>query len=158
MIQVGEKIPNVTLQVKTDEGVKDVTTEELFSGKRVVLFGVPGAFTPTCTAKHLPGFVEKADELRRKGIDRIVCTAVNDAFVMEAWGKDAGALGKVQMVADGSARLARAMGLELDLTDKGMGVRNKRFAAVVDDGVVRSIHVDERGLDQTSADAILAKL
>ena len=158
MIEEGDKIPSVTLQVKTPEGVKDVTTEQLFGGKKVVVFGVPGAYTPTCTAKHLPGFVEKAAELRGKGVDRILCTSVNDAWVMDAWGREAGADGKVEMIADGSAKLTKALGLELDLTDKGMGLRSKRFALVVADGTVTSIAVDDRGLDATSAESVLGKL
>ncbi len=156
MIKPGDKIPSVTLQMKTEGGVNSVTTDELFAGKKVVLFGVPGAFTPTCTNRHLPGFIEKAPELRDKGVDRIVCVAVNDVFVMDAWGKAAGAKDEVEMVADGSGKLAKALGLELDLIDKGMGVRSKRFAAVVDDGTVKSIHVDESGLEKSSAEAILA--
>ncbi len=143
-IKVGDKIPSVTLHVPGDSGPEPVTTEDLFSGKVVALFGLPGAFTPTCSAKHLPGYIEHADKLRKAGADDIVCLSVNDAFVMGAWGKDQGAKGKVRMVADGSAKFTRAAGLALDLTDLGLGVRCQRFAMIIEDGVVKDIAVEPK--------------
>ncbi|MCU0895592.1 MAG: peroxiredoxin [Rhodospirillales bacterium] len=163
-IQVGDKVPSVKLMHMGDGGPAPVTTDELFNGKKVVVFGVPGAFTPTCSAKHLPGFIQHADELKAKGVDAIVCTAVNDVFVMNAWGKDQGAGDKVLMVADGDAEFTKATGLELDLTGKGLGLRNQRlrnqrFAMVVDDGVVKALSIDAGGkFEQTSAEAVLKAL
>lgn len=155
-INEGEKIPSVT--VKTED-MQDITTDELFGGKKVVLFAVPGAFTPTCSEQHLPGFIEKADELKAKGVDEIVCFSVNDAFVMKAWGKDRGADGKVTMIADGNADLARAMGLEFDGSGIGFGVRAQRFAAIVDDGVVTKLAVEQpMKFDVSRAEAILEAL
>ena len=147
MLKVGDKIPSVKVKVAGETGGGDeTTTEALFAGKKVVLFGVPGAFTPTCSAKHLPGFVTKAEEFKKKGVDMIACVSVNDAFVMGAWGKDQGAHGKVTLIADGNADLAKAMGLELDLQGSQMGVRNKRYAAVIENGVVRCIDVEQPGI------------
>lgn len=158
-IQVGDAVPSVKLMHMGEGGPSPVTTDELFKGKKVVVFGVPGAFTPTCSAKHLPGFIQHADELKAKGVDAIVCTAVNDVFVMSAWGKDQGAGDKVLMVADGDAEFTKATGLELDLTGKGLGLRNQRFAMVVDDGVVKSLSIDAGGkFEQTSAEAVLKAL
>ncbi|HSR56489.1 MAG TPA: peroxiredoxin [Alphaproteobacteria bacterium] len=157
-IAVGEKIPSVTVQRKTAEGIDQVSTDDYFAGRKVVLFAVPGAFTPTCSQKHLPGFVAKADELKSKGVDEIACIAVNDAFVMDAWGKDQQAEGKVTMLADGSAKLAQALGLDMDLTERGMGPRSKRYAMVVDDGKVTVLNVDESGFEKSSAEAILSAL
>ena len=155
-INEGEKIPSVT--VKTED-MQDITTDELFGGKKVVLFAVPGAFTPTCSEQHLPGFIEKADELKAKGVDEIVCFSVNDAFVMKAWGKDRGADGKVTMIADGNADLARAMGLEFDGSGIGFGIRAQRFAAIVDDGVVTKLAVEQpMKFDVSRAEAILEAL
>ena len=155
-IQEGEKIPAVT--VKTED-MQDVTTEQLFGGKKVVLFAVPGAFTPTCSEQHLPGFIEKASEIKAKGVDDIICLTVNDAFVMKAWGKDRGAEGKVTMIADGNADLSRALGLEFDGSGIGFGVRAQRFAAIVDDGVVTKLAVEQpMKFDVSSADSILAAL
>ena len=155
-INEGEKIPSVT--VKTED-MQDITTDELLGGKKVVLFAVPGAFTPTCSEQHLPGFIEKADELKAKGVDEIVCFSVNDAFVMKAWGKDRGADGKVTMIADGNADLARAMGLEFDGSGIGFGVRAQRFAAIVDDGVVTKLAVEQpMKFDVSRAEAILEAL
>ena len=149
-IQEGEKIPAVT--VKTED-MQDVTTEQLFGGKKVVLFAVPGAFTPTCSEQHLPGFIEKASEIKAKGVDDIICLSVNDAFVMKAWGKDRGAEGKVTMIADGNADLSRALGLEFDGSGIGFGVRAQRFAAIVDDGVVTKLAVEQpMKFDVSSAD------
>jgi len=158
-ISKGQKIPAGTLKVAGPDGIKDVTTDELFSGKKVVVFAVPGAFTPTCSAKHLPGFVEKADEIKAKGVDSIVCLAVNDAFVMDAWGKDQNTGEKVIMAADGSAEFTRALGLEFDASKFGMGVRAQRFALIVDDGVVTNVSVEEpMKFEVSSAEAILAQL
>ncbi|MGJ3258240.1 MAG: peroxiredoxin [Rhodospirillales bacterium] len=157
-IKVGDKIPSVTLNLMTEDGPGAVTTDEFFGGKKVAIFGVPGAFTPTCSAKHLPGFVANADALKAKGIDTIACVAVNDPFVMGAWGKDQGAGDKVTMLADGSANFTKATGLELDLTDKGLGLRCQRFAMVVDDGTVTSMHIDEGTFEKTSAETMLSEL
>ncbi len=157
-IKVGEKIPSVTLNLMTEDGPGAVTTDEFFGGKKVAIFGVPGAFTPTCSAKHLPGFVANADALKDKGIDAIACVSVNDPFVMGAWGKDQGVGDKVTMLADGSANFTKAAGLELDLTDKGLGVRCQRFAMVVDDGTVASMHIDEGTFEKTSAETMLSEL
>ena len=144
-IAVGKKVPSATLKTMTAEGPKDITTDELFSGKKVVLFALPGAFTPTCSAKHLPGFVRQAGAIKGKGVDTIACLSVNDAFVMGAWGKDQNVGDKVLMLADGSAAVTQALGLELDLTPNGMGKRSKRDAMVDDDGVVRALNVEQAG-------------
>ena len=132
-IKVGDSIPFINLATMGAEGKEDLSTNDLFTDKNVVIFGVPGAFTPTCSAKHLPGFVEHADAIKAKGIDTIVCISVNDAFVMAAWGKDQNVGDKIMMVADGSAHFAEAVGLELDLSDRGMGMRCKRFSMLVQD-------------------------
>ena len=141
-ISVGDKIPDGSFMTMTGEGPKPVTTDELFGGKKVVLFGLPGAFTPTCSAKHLPGYIQNADALKAKGVDTIACMTVNDAFVMGAWGKDQGAGDKVVMLADGSAAMAKAMGLDLDLTARGMGMRATRFSMLVDNGVVKAVNLE----------------
>jgi len=156
MIQVGDKIPSVKLK-KTD--MSDVTTDEIFKGKKVVLFAVPGAFTPTCSEKHLPGFIDKADAFAKKGVDTIVCTSVNDAFVMDAWGKDRGAGDKVMLVADGNADLAKALGLDFDGSNIGFGTRAQRFALVAEDGVVKHLAVEKpMKFEVSDADSILAAL
>ena len=158
-IAVGDKIPEATLYVMGESGPEAKTTSELFGGKKVAFFGLPGAFTPTCSAKHVPGFVENAAALAGKGIESIVCMSVNDAFVMGAWGKDQGAGDTVIMAADGSADLTKAMGLEFDLSSRGFGVRCKRFAMVVNDGMVESIDLEEDGgYEVTSAQHLLANL
>jgi peroxiredoxin len=158
-IQVGDKFPDIKLQIATQNGIENSTTGDLLAGKKVVLFAVPGAFTPTCSAKHLPGFIDRADEICSKGVDSILCLSVNDAFVMDAWAKDRGAGDKVTMVADGSAELTKALGLELDGTKFGMGLRAQRFAAVLDDGVVSALHVEApMKFEVSSAEAILAEL
>ena len=158
-IKVGDKIPSVVLQQKTSDGVQPVKTDDLFKGKKVVLFAVPGAFTPTCSAKHLPGFVQNADKLKQKGIDAIACVAVNDAFVMEAWGKSQSTDGKVMMLADGSAHFAKALGLDLDLMDKGLGMRSQRYAMVVNDGKVEKLFVEAPGkFEVSSAEHVLGEL
>jgi peroxiredoxin len=148
-INVGEKIPSVKLKHMTGDGVKDITTDDLFKGK-VAVFGLPGAFTPTCSAKHLPGFIQHADALKAKGVNKIVCLSVNDAFVMDAWGKQQGAGEKVAMIADGSADLTKALGLELDLTPNGMGLRMRRFSMLVQDGVVKTINIEKPGAFEVS--------
>ncbi|HVA13452.1 MAG TPA: peroxiredoxin [Stellaceae bacterium] len=158
-IAVGDKIPSAKLKTMTAEGPKDISTDEIFNGKKVVLFAVPGAFTPTCSAKHLPGFVEKAAEIKGKGVDTVACLAVNDAFVMGAWGKAQSTDGKVLMLADGAAAFTKQLGLELDLTGPGMGVRSKRYAMIVDNGVVKALNVEAPGaFEVSSADAILKAL
>ena len=159
MIQVGDKIPSATLQHMTESGPEAITAEAVFAGKKVVLFALPGAFTPTCSAKHLPGFVTKAGEIKAKGVDTIACLSVNDAFVMGAWGKDQGVGDKVLMLADGSAELTKAMGLELDLIERGLGLRSDRYAMIVEDGVVTLLNREEPGsFDVSSAETILAAL
>ena len=155
-IAVGEKIPAVT--IKTTD-MKDITTAEIFGGKKVVLFAVPGAFTPTCSNKHLPGFIEKAAELKAKGVDTIACVSVNDAFVMGAWSKDRGADDKVLMLADGNADLAKALGLDFDGSGIGFGVRSQRYALVADDGVVSQLFVEApMKFEVSGAEAVLAAL
>ena len=156
-IAVGDKIPNVTLKVMGEKGPQDISTESLFAGKKVVLFAVPGAFTPTCSAAHLPGFVVKADEIKAKGVDSIICMAVNDPFVMDAWGKAQNAE-HLTMLADGNGAFTQALGLELDASGFQMGQRSKRFALIANDGVVELLNIDASGLEQTSAEAILAAL
>ena len=149
-IQVGDRVPEGTLRRMTASGPADITTAELFGGKKVVLFSVPGAFTPTCSRQHLPSYVNNHDKIKAKGFDTIACVAVNDAFVMDAWGKAAGAEGKIEMLADGNADWAKALGLELDLTKAGMGVRGKRFSMVVEDGVVKELNVEAPGKYEVS--------
>ena len=158
-IQVGQKIPAATLKVPTADGIQDKTTDELFRGKKVVLFSVPGAFTPTCSAKHLPGFVQNAAAIKAKGVDSIVCLAVNDAFVMQAWGKDQNCGDKVIMAADGNGEFAKALGLDFDGSKFGMGTRSQRFALVAEDGVVKQLAVEAPGkFEVSSAEAVLGKL
>ena len=158
-IAVGDTLPAATLVKMTPDGPEKVETGGFFAGRRVVLCSVPGAFTPTCSAKHLPGFIDKADALKAKGIDEVVGTAVNDAFVMGAWGKSAGADGKVTLLADGNADFVKAMGLEMDGSAYGMGTRGKRFAMVVDDGKVEKLFVEAPGeFRVSSADYMLAEL
>ena len=157
-IKVGDRVPEGTLKEMTDSGPAPVTTDDLFGGKRVALFSVPGAFTPTCSNQHLPGFVANAAAIKAKGIDTIACMAVNDAFVMGAWGRAQNVGDNVRMLADGNATWTRALGLELDATGFGMGVRGKRFSVIVDDGIVTNINVDESGgLDVSSAETLLAQ-
>ena len=158
-IQVGDKIPSVTLQQKIDESVSDISTDEIFGGKKVALFALPGAFTPTCSAAHLPGYVVKADELKEKGIDRIVCLSVNDAFVMDAWGEQHNVEDRVMMIADGSADFTRAVGLDLDLSQRGMGTRSQRYAMVVNDGVVEILNIEApMKFEVSDADTIINSL
>ena len=158
-IKPGEAIPEAKLMQATAEGPKEVSTHDLFAGKTVVLFGVPGAFTPTCSAKHLPGFVSQAAALKAKGADAIACIAVNDVFVMGAWGKDQGVGEDVVMLADGSAAFTKALGLELDLTARGLGTRSQRFVLVAKDGKVSHVAVEAPGaFEVSSAEAALAAL
>ena len=158
-IHAGEQMPSGAFGVMTDSGPGGLSTDDLFAGKKVVLVSVPGAFTPTCSMNHLPGFVDQADALRAKGVDTIACMAVNDVFVMDAWGKDRGVGEDVVMLADGNGDYARALGLELDGSGFGMGMRGQRFAIVVDDGVATHVAVEEPGQFEVSkAEAILADL
>jgi len=155
----GEKMPSGSFGVMTESGPDQVSTDELFAGKKVVLVSVPGAFTPTCSKGHLPGYINLADDLRSKGIDTIACMAVNDVFVMSAWGKDRDVGGKVMMLADGNADYAKALGLDFDASAHGMGIRGQRFAIVVDDGVATHVAVEAAGeFDVSKAESILATL
>ena len=153
-IESGDRLPTVTLQEMGADGPQEVSTDDLCRGRRVVLFGVPGAFTPTCSNAHLPGFLANAHAIRAKGVDEIACLSVNDAFVMGAWGKSQNTGNEVRMLADGDGAFAEAAGLVLDLTGHGLGVRSQRFAMVVDDGVVESIEIDP---DPTKAEASSAE-
>ena len=158
-IKIGDKIPSATLVQMKDGSPKPVKTDELFAGKNVVLFALPGAFTPTCSAKHLPGFVQHAGEIKKKGIDAIVCLSVNDAFVMGAWGEQQGAGDKVMMVADGNGEFTHAVGLEMDATKYGMGKRSQRYSMLVEDGVVKELNVEEPGaFAVSSAEHILKQI
>ena len=158
-IKVGDKIPSMKLMVATADGPKETSTDEIFKGKKVVLFAVPGAFTPTCSAKHLPGFVQNAEAMKAKGVDTIACISVNDAFVMGAWGKDQQAGDKVTMLADGNGDFAKAIGLVMDGSKFGMGTRSQRYAMVVDDGTVKTLNVEAPGaFEVSSAEAILKTL
>ncbi len=158
-IKVGDRVPSATLKQMTKEGPGNITTDEVFKGKTVVLFSVPGAFTPTCHAKHLPGFLQRLDELKAKGVDTVACLAVNDVFVMDAWGKAGGVGDKIVMLADGNAEFSRALGLELDASAFGMGIRGKRFALVAVDGVVKTLEIEAPGEFKVSAaDYMLGRL
>ncbi len=156
-IAEGDRIPEMTLKTNGANGPEDISTADLFKGKKVVLFAVPGAFTPGCSNTHMPGFVVKGDELKQKGVDEIVCTAVNDAFVMDAWQKDQNADG-ITMLADGNADFAKALGLEMDASGGGMGTRSQRYALIVNDGVVEYVGVDAKGVANSSAETVLEKL
>lgn len=158
-IKVGDKIPSVKLKTMTKDGMKEMTTDELFGKGKTVMFALPGAFTPTCSAKHLPGFVGKAEDIRKKGVDKIACLSVNDAFVMNAWGKDQNVGDKVLMLADGNGDFTRAVGLEMDGTGYGMGKRSRRYALVAQDGVVKTLNVENPGaFEVSSAEAVLKAL
>lgn len=158
-VQVGDKAPDGRFHVMNADGPGSLSAAELFNGKKVVLFSVPGAFTPTCSREHLPGFIDQADAIRGKGVDAIACLAVNDAFVMDAWGKSAGAGDKVLMLADGNGEYTAALGLEMDASGFGMGRRGQRFAMVVDDGVITQLHVEEpMQFKVSAAERILANL
>lgn len=158
-IAVGDKLPEATFKTMTADGAKEVTTADVFGGKTVVLFGVPGAFTPTCNNNHLPGYLENFDAIKGRGVDTIAVVATNDAFVMAAWAKFTGAEGKILFLADGSGDFARATGLDVDLSQHGMGMRNKRFSLIAKDGVVKSINVENKpGVNESSAATILEQL
>ncbi len=158
-IKVGDNLPNVTLYTSGADGPEAVSTEDIFRDKKVVLFGLPGAFTPTCSAKHLPGYIANADAIRAKGVDAIVCLAVNDAFVMGAWGKEQGVGDKVMLVGDGSGKFTKAAGLELDLDGAGLGMRCRRFSLLAEDGVVTVLNLEDGGgFEVSSAEDLLGQL
>jgi len=159
MIKTGDAIPAMKLSAATAEGPKEVTTDDVFGGKTVVLFATPGAFTPTCSARHVPGYLQNMDALRAKGVDTVACMAVNDVFVMEAWRKDLGVDDRIMMLADGSGVVTKALGLELDLTARGLGIRSQRYAMVVRDGKVEHLAVEKPGdFDVSKAESVLAAL
>jgi peroxiredoxin len=159
-IQVGDKMPSVTVKHMTASGLAELKTDELFSGKKVVVFAVPGAFTPTCSRTHLPGYVANADQIKAKGVDEIVCMAVNDPFVMNAWAEQHGAQGKITMLPDGNGELTRALGLEMDGRGAGLGTRSKRFSMLVEDGVVKSLDVEDKAgeVSVSGAESCMVKL
>ena len=158
-IKEGDKLPSVDLQHKTADGIETINTDALFGGRKVVLFALPGAFTPTCSAAHLPGYVVQSDALFARGVDRIVCLSVNDAFVMQAWGEAHNVEDRVLMLADGSAHFTRAVGLELDLDAAGMGIRSQRYSMLVEDGVVSRLFVEApKQFEVSDADSMLAAL
>ncbi len=158
-IAVGEKLPEATFKTMTSDGAKDLSTADIFAGKKVVLFGVPGAFTPTCSNNHLPGYLENFDAIKARGVDTIAVVATNDAFVMGAWARFTGGEGKILFIADGSGDIARAPGLDVDLSQHGMGLRNKRFSLIADDGVVTAINVESKpGVNESGAAHILGQL
>ena len=158
-IQVGDKLPSIDLQYKTEDGVQTINSDELFGGKKVVLFALPGAFTPTCSASHLPGFVVNSDKLFARGIDSIICLSVNDAHVMRAWGEDQNVEDRIMMIADGNADFTRAIGLEIDRSEAGMGLRSQRYAMIVNDGVVELLNLEAPGAFEISdAETILSNL
>ena len=157
-IKVGDKVPSVKLRQLTPDGVKEVKTDELFAGKKIALFAVPGAFTRTCSQRHLPSYVGNAAALKAKGVDAIACLAVNDAFVMDAWGKEHQA-NQIMMLGDGNAEFAKAMGLELDRIKEGMGMRSQRYSMLVENGVIKALNVEKPGeYAVSSAEAMLEKL
>jgi len=158
-VKIGDKIPSVTLMQFKDGSPKPVKTDELFAGKTVAVFALPGAFTPTCSAKHLPGFIQHAAEIKQKGVDAIACVSVNDAFVMGAWGDQQGSGDKVMMLADGNGELTAALGLEMDGTKFGMGTRSQRFSMLVENGVIKQLNVEQPGaFDVSSAEHMLKQL
>ncbi len=158
-IKVGDKIPTVSLKSMDKDGMQTLSTDDIFKGKKVVLFALPGAFTPTCSAKHLPGFVTNAEAIKKKGVDTIACLSVNDAFVMDAWGKSQNVGDKVLMLADGNADFSKAVGLTMDGSGYGMGTRASRYAMVVDNGVVKALNVEAPGaFEVSSAEAIMKVL
>ncbi len=158
-IKVGDKLPEATFMTMSADGPKPTTTAEFFGGKKVALFAVPGAYTPTCSKTHMPGFVGRADDLTKKGYT-VACTSVNDAFVLAQWAKDSGATGKIAMLADGSADFAKKIGLEIDLTARGLGVRSKRYAMAVENGVVKVLNIEESpgSVDKSSADTMCSMI
>ncbi|MCA0423603.1 MAG: peroxiredoxin [Proteobacteria bacterium] len=159
-IKVGERLPEATLVVATADGPQPKSTSELFGGKKTVLFGVPGAFTPTCHKNHLPGYLSNLDALKAKGVQDIAVIAVNDPFVMKAWAESTGGLGKITYLSDGSAKFAQEIGLALDLTERGLGMRNQRFSMLLEDGVVKALNIEETPgtADKTGAEAMLKAL
>jgi peroxiredoxin len=158
-ISIGDRIPDVKLKTMTDQGIRDVSTAELCRGRKVVLFAVPGAYTGTCSTRHLPGFVELVDDIKAKGVDVVACTAVNDIHVLSAWAKEHGALTKIELLADGNGDFARAMGLELDARAFGLGIRSQRYAAIIDDGVIKRLETDVPGeVTGSGAQAVLHAL
>ncbi len=159
-ISVGDKLPDVTFKVLTDDGLTDMTAQDVFGGKKVVLFGVPGAFTPTCNAMHVPNFLGSLDALKAKGVDTVACLSVNDAFVLSAWAKATAADGKILFLADGNADFVKAAGLELDASANGLGTRSQRFSMIVEDGIVKVLNVEEiaKVVDASSAEKILEAL
>ncbi|BDA83103.1 peroxiredoxin [Aureimonas sp. SA4125] len=159
-ISIGDKLPNAVLKTRTEDGPTDISTAEIFDGKKVVLFAVPGAFTPTCSMNHLPGFLDLNDEIRAKGVDTIAVVAVNDVFVMNAWSKANDAEGKILFLADGNAEFTRAVGLDMDLTVAGLGVRSKRYSMIVDNGVVTALNVEDSPgqANKSAAGALLEQL
>ena len=159
MIKTGDAIPPMKLTVATAEGPKEVSTDEVFGGKKVVMFATPGAFTPTCSLRHLPGYLENIDALRAKGVDTVVCLSVNDAFVMGAWARDQGVDERITMLADGAGAFTKALGLELDLTARGLGIRSQRYAMVTDGGKVTHLAVEPPGgFEVSKAESVLAQL
>ena len=158
-IQVGDRIPDVPLTIATADGPQATTSSDYFAGKKVALFAVPGAYTPTCSAKHVPGYVANLDALKARGVDEIWCVSVNDAYVMAAWGRDQDAIGKIRMLGDGSAELAKKLGLDRDLTKDGMGIRSRRFSLLVEDGVVKQVNVEQPGkFEVSNAETMLTQL
>jgi peroxiredoxin len=153
MIAPGDRIPEATFHVMTAEGPSELSADEVFSGKKVVLFAVPGAYTPTCHMKHLPGFIQHADDFKAKGVDTIACTAVNDPFVLDHWSKATGGEGKIMFLADGNANFAKAIGADLDASAVGLGTRSKRYAMLIEDGVVKSVHVEDMPTEVTTSSA-----
>ncbi len=158
-IKVGDRIPSATLATMGPDGPKPITTDELFGGKKVALFAVPGAFTPTCSAKHMPGYVQNAEAIKSKGVDTIACVSVNDPFVMAAWGKDQNVGDKVLLLADGSGNFAKALDTVLDLTERGLGLRSSRYSMIVDDGVVSQLNLEDGGgFEVSDAETLLGQL
>ncbi len=156
-IRVGDRIPAAKVRHMTKEGPKEITTDELFKGKTVVVFGLPGAFTRTCSGQHLPGYVQNAEALKAKGVSTIACVSVNDAFVMDAWGKSQNVADKVMMLADGNAELTKALGLEIDRSDVGFGMRSQRYSMLVDNGTVRQLNLEKPGAFEISGAETLLK-
>ena len=159
-IQPGSKLPEASFTTMTAEGPSQMSTDDIFSGRKVVLFAVPGAFTPTCHHKHLPGFIEHLDAIRAKGVDAVACTSVNDVFVMDAWARQTGAEGKIMMLADGNGEFAKAAGLDMDGSGFGMGLRSRRYAMIVNDGTVEFLAIEDAAgeADKSGAEAVLAAL
>jgi glutaredoxin/glutathione-dependent peroxiredoxin len=158
-IKIGEKLPQAEFTVPGEDGARKLSTSDIFDGKKVVLFAVPGAFTPTCSMNHMPGFIAAADDILAKGVDAIVCTSVNDVHVMKAWGKHAGSGDKIMLLSDGNAAFAKAVGLNIDLNVAGMGERSRRYSMVVDNGVVKKLNVEEAaGVNVSGADTILTQI